>query len=193
MRGIASDMMLNFLAVNQRGRQSDNRFAAYENRMGTLPLVTGKEDRNHPDQFLKTIINRRKQGLSCGLDVCFTNAIFRIGSLAHRLSFLTRKKLLYPLLTIKNTLFLSNAGIILPSMDKNGGLTGDSAIAEVGDLEILDIFLSLGCVRTWPLGLVTQSFRRKLYMEFLSCGNLFTEKNVVEFNQLFRKTLTDYL
>jgi hypothetical protein len=192
-RGIASDVMRNFLVVNQRRRQSDEWVAAHVNHMGTLPILLGKPDRTTRDVLLKTIIERRKSGLARGLDIRFMNEIVRIGGLARRLSFATRRKLLYPLVTMRNTGFLSNAGIIWPNLDAQGNPTGDSALIEFGDLEVLDAYMSLGCVRTWPLWLVIQSFRRKLYLEFLSGGNLFTEQNVTDFNELLSRKIADYL
>jgi hypothetical protein len=188
-RGIASDAMLNFLAVHQRGRRPDAWVAAHRNAMAALPIPLGRDDRRTPDLLLKTIITRRKSGLARGLDVRFTDDLFRILGLARRLPFAARRKLLYPLLTLRNTLFLSNAGVLWPGMDASGRPTGETAMVEAGDLEIRDFYLSLGCVPTWPLGLVAQSFRGKLYLEYLSWGNLFTGENMAGFNELVLRKL----
>jgi hypothetical protein len=192
-RGIDSDVMLNFLAVNQRGRHPDTRNGACRNPMGALPIPVGRQDRGSPELLLKSIIERRKAGLSSGLDVRFTSDLFGILGLCRRLPFPARKKLLYPLLTPRNTIFLSNAGVIWPAMDGSGSPTGDSAITGAGDLEILDVYLSLGCVRTMPLGMVAQTFRRKLYLEFLSWGNRFTQENVSDFSRLLLRKIAVFL
>jgi hypothetical protein len=78
-------------------------------------------------------------------------------------------------------------------LDSKGRPTGETAIVETGDLEILDFYLSLGRVRTMPLALVAQSFRRKRYLEFLSWGNHFTGKNVSDFNELVLRKMAGYL
>ena len=192
-RGIDSDAMLNFLAVHQGGRRPDAWVAAHRNAMAALPIPVARDDRRTPDLLLKKIIDRRIYGLARGLDVRFTDDLFRILGLARRLPFATRKKLLYPLLTLRNTFFLSNAGVLWPALDASGRPTGETAMVEAGDLEIRDFYLSIGCVPTWPLGLVAQSFRGKLYLEYLSWGNLFTGTNMAGFSELVLRKMAVYL
>jgi len=192
-RGITSDVMLNFLVVNGRGRESNEGAATYMNPLAPMPVPLCKDDRRTTDLLLKTIIERRKDGLSRGLDVHFTNEMLRTIDLARRLPFAARKKLIYPLITLRNTLFLSNAGILWPSLSAKGKPTGDSAIVEAGDLEIRDFFMSVGGIRTWPLYIITQSFRRKLYLEYISGGNLLTEKNILDFNEVLLRKIANYL
>ena len=191
-RGVASDIFLSGLAVNQRGRRADEEIADICNPMGLLPIVNKRSERTSSEAVLADIVSKRVDGLSRGLDVLLMRDVHRIMRVAQFMPFERRQKLLHPLLALPTSFFLSNAGIIWPEI-KNGRFTGDSAIREVGDLEITDIHLSLGGVRTTPMGTVTQTFRKKFYFEYVADLSQMSRANVEEFHELIMRKLTDFL
>jgi hypothetical protein len=131
--------------------------------MSGLTIPSSPAERSNAEALLRYVIKERTQRMDLGYDIALSvisRRFLRVGKL---LPLRWRYPLLRLVFDIKISHFVTNLGIVWPKIE-NGKPTGETAIENIGDLELTDIYSCVGPTEKNPQGLILRTLKSKLYM-----------------------------
>lgn len=191
-RGKPSEVMYHGLAVNQRLRQPVSLTAVQTNPLIAIGIPSRPEDRKDPQTLLHYVVHHRRRMLDTGYDV----ALHRLTQGMMRYARLLPISMRYPALRLVMdhpiSFFLSNVGIVWPRIE-NGKPTGETAIRQIGAMELLDVHTSIGTTFNNPIGLILRTFMGRLCFTFTIGRHRITDEDALAFTRLVIDKVIRYL
>ncbi len=190
--GRPPEIMHHLLTVNQRTRQAASRIANQTAPITGILIPSRPEERKDPQALLRHVIRYRRRVLDEGFDV----AMQRLSSMTIKagriLPVNIRYQVLRPLMDYRISFSLSNVGVVWPRIE-NGKPTGQTAIYQIGDMEILDIHASIGNTDGNPLAMTLRTFRERLSFIFSVSLNRISEEDAQAFCKQVVTRVMSYL
>ncbi|MHA1568167.1 MAG: hypothetical protein ACTSXZ_01755 [Alphaproteobacteria bacterium] len=164
-RGADFEIMLHGLAVNQRLRRTVEETAGQGNPMGGIGISSNSTDRRDPEALLRWVISERKRKMEAGYDLWLSWLGRQLINWSRVLPVGMRARALRPFFDMRLSFFLTNLGVVLPRME-NGRPTGETAIREVGRMQLVDVHTSVGTTEKNGATLILRTFLDRLYLVF---------------------------
>jgi len=186
------ELMLHGIAVNQRLRRDPSETQGLGNPMSAIGIPSNPGHRRDPEFLLRYIIEQRKLRLALGHDITLAKITRFIMRASHLLPLDIRYRAIRPILDSKLTHFITNLGVIWPKTE-NGKFTGDSAIRQVGELELQGMYSCVGTTENNPQVLIVRSFLGRLYMDMSYGRWRVNEADAKGFSKLVYDKVLGYL
>ncbi len=190
--GGGGEIMFFALPVNQRLRRPRAETAAQSNPLGAVTIMSNADDRRDPAALLRWVISERKRKLTGGYDYWLTwlgrksiaaSAILPLGP---------RSRALRALMGFRVTLAVTNLGVVWPRIE-NGRPTGETAIRQVGRMELLDVHNNTAQPKTNGGALVLRTFLDRLYLVFQFGRHQIGDADAEEYGRLVLDHAQRYL
>ncbi|MRR15230.1 MAG: hypothetical protein EG826_02110 [Deltaproteobacteria bacterium] len=190
--GHPPNIMHHLLTVNQRPRQVENEAAGHSVPLSAVIIPSRPEHRRDPQALLDHVIGYRKRMTDAGFDLALERLSRTLMEAGRILPVGIRYRVLRPLLDYKISLSLSNIGVVWPKVEK-GKLTGETAIYRIGNMELLDIYTSLGVTYNNPLTMTLRTFRGRLSFLFSVSRHRISDAEAQTFTGLVMDKVKGYL
>ena len=191
-RDAPADIMYHGIAVNQRLRQDASQTQGQGNPMSAVMIPSSKSERKDPESLLRYVIEQRKIKMSLGHDI----ALAKLSHVFLRASRIFPMSLRYRILRLIFDMpishFITNLGVIWPRI-VDGKITGETAIRTFGDLELLEMYSSVGSTKNNPQGMIMRTFLGKLYLDAIYGKWGVREQDAKDFSRLIYEKLVGYL
>ncbi len=191
-RGADHEIMLTFLAVNQRLRRPVEETAAQGNPMGAIAISSNSADRRDPEALLRHVIAERKRKMAAGYDYLLPWLGSRLIAASRLLPYGWRARALRPFFDARLSFGVTNLGVVLPRM-VDGRPTGETAIREAGGMELVDVHTSVGATVKNSGGLILRTFLNRLYFVFPFSRHMTTDEDAEAFARLVLEHAQRYL
>lgn len=192
-RNAPADVFANGLAVNLRLRLPPAEVAALGgNPMSGIYVPSLPEHRRDPERLLAYVIAERLRRMAEGQDINLVRTFRRLHLAGRFLPVALRHRLLKPLMDTRLSFFLTNLGVVWPRME-NGRPTGETAVREIGDLELLDVHSSVGTTPNNSQALILRTFLNRFYMLFTFGRHRINDVDAAAFSKLVVQKVMTYL
>ena len=191
-RGKPPQVMHHWLAVNQRLRQTQTRTSIQNNPLIAVNIPSLPKDRKDPQALLRHVIAHRTRMLDEGYDVALhrlTKGMLWAGRI---MPIGIRYPVLRLLMDHKMSFLLSNVGVVWPRIE-NGRPTGETAIRQIGDMELVDVHTSIGATFNNPMGLILRTFLGRLCFTFTIGRHRISDQDAQAFTRLVVDKVMNYL
>jgi len=191
-RGQPPQVMYHGLAVNQRLRQAQTQTNLQNNPFSAIGIPSLPANRKDPQTILRHVIGYRRKMLDIGYDINLQRLMFGVIRAGHLLPIGVRYPALRMILVSKMSFFVSNAGIPWPRIE-NGRPTGETAIKQIGDMELLDVHNSVGTTFNNPMSLIIGTFLGRFRLGFAVNTYRISDKDAQNFSKLVVDKIMRYL
>lgn len=190
--GAPAQTMNHGLAVNQRLRRALTETEGQGNPMSAISIPSNPQERRDPVELLRYVVQTRKRKLAEGHDLALAAFVRKVLTVGRLLPFAVRYRWLRLILDRPISFFVTNLGVVWPVIE-NGRPTGETAVRQVGEMNLLDIHACVGSTETNPVGLIARTFLSRLYLVLVVGRHKINDQDAADFSRLLMRKITDYL
>ena len=187
-----SETMAHGIAVNQRLRRDPKKTKGQGNPMSAVNVPSGPEERKDPEKLLRYVIEQRTYRMAQGHDLALARFSRGLLQISRILPSILRYRALRVIFDAKISHFITNLGVIWPQIE-NGRVTGKTAVRRVGDLEIMEMYSSVGPTENNPKAIIVRTFLGRLYLDMTYGKWGANEADAKDFSDLLYDKVMSYL
>ena len=191
-RGAPSEIMVNGLAVNQRLRRPPSEVEKLGNPMSVITIPSNAADRLDPERLLRHVVDCRRRKMDQGFDILISRMGQKILSAGRLLPLGLRYPFLRLFLEQRLSYFITNVGVPYPKME-GGRPTGETALKQVGRMELVDIHSSIGATKKTSSVLILRTLFGRLYLIFAFGRHRVAPEDATAFYKLVVEKMLNYL